>query len=66
MRCSNMALYFEKNTVTEIRTYTQVDGSLIPESEILPIDKRLRGFEWFASNRKPKLYSIARHLRYDR
>lgn len=66
MRCSNMALYFEKNAVTEIRTYTQVDGSLIPEIEILPIDKRLRGFKWLVTDRKPKLHAIARHLRYDR
>lgn len=66
MRCSNMALYFEKNVVTEIKTYTQVDGSLIPEAEIQPIDKRLRGFKWLAIDRKPKLYAIARHLRYDR
>lgn len=66
MRCSNMALYFEKNAVTEIRTYTQVDGSLIPETEIQPIDKRLRGFKWLAIDRKPKIHSIAKHLRFDR
>ena len=63
--CSDMALYFEDNSVTEIRTYDEVDGSLIPLHEILPVDKRLRNFKW-QIDRQPELRSVALHLRYDR
>ncbi|MFY0592427.1 OstA-like protein [Roseivirga sp.] len=65
LKCSNMILYFEDNTVAEIRTYQEVDAQLIPGFKILPIDRRLRGFNWRTSE-KPKLRDIARHLRYDR
>lgn len=65
IKCSYMALYFEGNTVTEIRTYREVDGQVIPEFNILPVDRRLRGFNWRFRD-KPKLKDIARHLRYDR
>ena len=65
LKCSDMRLYFENNEVTEIRTYVEVDGKLIPEFEIVPIDRRLRGFNWRIKE-KPELKSIARHLRYDR
>lgn len=65
LKCSDMALYFEKNAVTEIRTYREVDGQVIPEFKILPVDRRLRGFNWRFRD-KPKLRDIARHLRYDR
>lgn len=65
IKCSDMALYFEGNTVTEIRTYREVDGQVIPEFKILPVDRRLRGFNWRFRD-KPKLRDIATHLRYDR
>ena len=65
MKCSNMALYFNRNTVTEIRTYKEVDGQVKPQLEIEPIDKKLRGFAWL-EERRPKLRQVARHLRYDR
>lgn len=63
--CSDMALYFDENSVTEIRTYTEVDGELIPLHEIQPVDKRLRGFKW-QDDRKPELRKVALRLRYDR
>ena len=65
MKCSDMSLYFESNEVTEIRTYVEVDGQLIPEFEIEPIHRRLRGFNWRVKE-KPTLRDVARHLRYDR
>lgn len=65
LKCSGMIMYFENNEVSEIRTYIEVDGNLIPEFEIQPIERRLRGFNW-RIREKPKLQSIARHLRYDR
>ncbi|WP_420387108.1 OstA-like protein [Roseivirga sp.] len=65
MKCSNMALYFSQSTVTEIRTYTEVDGQVKPELEIAPIDRKLRGFLW-RSDQRPLLRQVARHLRYDR
>ncbi len=65
LQCSSMTLFFEENVVVEIRTYREVDGQVIPDFEIKPTDKILRGFNWrFAE--KPKLREIARHLRYDR
>ncbi len=63
--CSDMALYFAENSVSEIRTYTEVDGQFIPLHEIQAVDKRLRGFKW-QIDRQPKLRSVALHLRYDR
>lgn len=65
MKCSNMALYFDRNAVTEIRTYKEVDGQVKPQLEIAPIDKKLRGFAWL-EDRRPTLRQVARHLRYDR
>lgn len=65
MKCSNMALYFNRNTVTEIRTYQEVDGQVMPQFEIAPIDKQLRGFVW-RSDVRPTLRQVARHLRWDR
>lgn len=65
MKCSNMALYFNRNSVTEIRTYKEVDGQVKPQLEIAPIDKKLRGFVWL-EDRRPALRQVARHLRYDR
>ncbi len=63
--CSDMALYFLDNSITEIRFYTEVDGALIPSPEIQATDKRLRGFKW-QIERQPKLRQVALHLRYDR
>ena len=65
IKCSNMALYFYKSSVTEIRTYNKVDGFVKPQFEILQTDKRLRGFEW-QSDVRPSLRQVARRLRYDR
>ena len=65
MKCSNMALYFSQNTITEIRNYEQVDGQVKPEFEISRLDRRLRGFNWLGDE-KPTLEQVARHLRYDR
>lgn len=65
LKCSSMTLFFESNAVTEIRTYREVDGQVIPDFEIKITDKRLRGFNWRFPE-KPKLRDIARHLRYDR
>lgn len=65
MKCSNMALYFNRNSVTEIRAFQEVDGQVKPEIEIGPIDKRLRGFVWHQEKR-PTLRQVARHLRWDR
>ncbi len=59
--CSNMAIYFEDNVVSDLRMYRQVDGNFVPPPEIKDPDKRLRGFEWKATE-KPKLLDIARHL----
>ncbi len=60
-KCSDMAIYFENNVVTEIRTYIEIDGQLIPDFEIIPQNKRLRGFNW-RFREKPKLEEIAKHL----
>ena len=65
MKCSNMALYFDRNMVTEIRTYKEVDGQVKPQLEIAPIDRRLRGFIWHQDIR-PSLRQVARNLRWDR
>ena len=65
MKCSNMALYFNRNSVTEIRTYKEVDGQVKPEFEIAQLDKRLRGFTWHQDIR-PTLRQVARHLRWDK
>uniref|UniRef100_UPI004047510F OstA-like protein n=1 Tax=Roseivirga sp. TaxID=1964215 RepID=UPI004047510F len=61
LTCSNMALYFERNVVSELRTYREVDGKIIPEPEIVKPDKRLRGFKWLIEQ-KPTLENIkAKH-----
>lgn len=65
LKCSDMALYFDSNSVTEIRTYIEIDGNIIPDFEIEPRERRLRGFNW-RFREKPKLRDIALHLRYDR
>ena len=57
LTCSNMALYFNKNTVSELRTYREVDGKIIPEPEIVDPEKRLRGFKWLIEQ-KPTLEII--------
>ena len=65
MKCSNMAIYFENNFVSELRAYKEIDGRLIPPVEILTPEKTLRGFKWRVDE-KPKLREVALHLRYDR
>ena len=68
LKCSNMSLYFESNFVTELRTYREIDGKLIPAQEILDPERQLRGFTW-RINEKPKLSDIIRareKRRYDR
>jgi lipopolysaccharide export system protein LptA len=57
LTCSNMALYFEKNIVSELRTYREVDGRIIPEPEIVKPDRKLRGFKWLFEQ-KPSLATI--------
>ena len=57
LSCSNMALYFDQNVVTELRTYREVDGRLIPEPQIVQPDRRLRGFKWLI-DQKPTLEGI--------
>ncbi len=57
LSCSNMALYFNNNTVTELRTYREVDGRLIPGPQIVQPDRRLKGFKWLL-DQKPTLESI--------
>ncbi len=65
MKCSNMAIYFENNFVSELRAYREIDGRLIPPIEILTPERTLRGFKWRVDE-KPKLREVALHLRYDR
>ncbi len=65
LKCSNMSIYFENNFVTELRTYREVDGSLIPPFEIQDPERKLRGFVWRISE-KPTLQGIVKRLRYDR
>lgn len=65
LKCSNMSIYFNNNFVTELRTYREVDGSLIPPFEIKEPDKKLRGFVW-RINERPTLRKIVQRLRYDR
>lgn len=57
LTCSNMALYFENNIVTELRTYREVDGRIIPEPEIIKPDRKLRGFKWLFEQ-KPTFATI--------
>ena len=57
LSCSNMALYFEQNVVTELRTYREVDGRLIPGPQIVQPDRRLKGFKWLL-DQKPTLEGI--------
>ena len=57
LTCSNMAIYFEDNVVTEIRTYREVDGRLVPEQLIVAPDKKLSGFKWLI-DQKPTLNKI--------
>ncbi|WP_422005942.1 OstA-like protein [Roseivirga pacifica] len=64
-KCSNLAIYFENSFVSELRTYREVDGRVIPSFEILNPERTLRGFSWRMSE-KPKLEDVARHLRYDK
>jgi hypothetical protein len=59
LTCSNMALSFENNIVTELRTYREVDGKIIPEPEIIKPDKKLRGFKWLFEQ-KPNLATITK------
>lgn len=65
LKCSNMSLYFESNFVTELRTYREIDGKLIPAQEILDPERTLRGFTWRIKE-KPQLRNIVRRLRFDR
>jgi len=65
MKCSNMGIYFKNNFVSELKAYREIDGRLIPPTEILGPDKRLRGFAWRVDE-KPKLREVVLHLRYDR
>ena len=65
MICSNMGIYFKDNFVSELRAYRDVDGRLVPPTEILDPEKTLRGFSWRV-NEKPKLREVVLHLRYDR
>lgn len=60
LSCSNMALYFEQNVVTELRTYREVDGRLIPGPQIVQPDRRLKGFKWLL-DQKPTLEGITRN-----
>lgn len=57
LTCSNMALYFNEGVVTELRTYKEVDGRLIPETEIVQPEKRLKGFKWLI-DQKPTLDQV--------
>ena len=57
LKCSNMSLRFENNFVTELRTYREVDGNLVPEQEILDPERTLRGFKWRIAE-KPTLQSV--------
>ena len=57
LKCSNMSLRFENNFVTELRTYREVDGSLVPAQEILDPERTLRGFKWRIAE-KPTLLSV--------
>lgn len=65
LKCSNMSIFFSNNFVTELRTYREVDGSLIPAFEIKDPERKLRGFIWRIEE-KPTLQSIVKSLRYDR
>ena len=65
LKCSNMSLYFENNVVTELRTYREIDGRLIPPQEIQDPERKLRGFIWRIKE-KPTLRGIVRRMRYDR
>lgn len=65
LQCSNMSIYFSSNFVTELRTYREVDGSLIPAIEIQDPDRKLRGFTWRIQER-PTLQSITKAKRYDK
>ncbi|MCE7995278.1 MAG: hypothetical protein HEP71_25095 [Roseivirga sp.] len=65
LKCSNMSIYFSNNFVTELRTYREVDGSLIPPFEIQDPDRKLRGFVW-RIREKPTLQNIVKRMRYDR
>lgn len=60
--CSNMAIYFENNTVSELRMFSNVEGDYVPPIEIEEPDTKLRGFKWQDETR-PKLLDIAKHLR---
>ena len=62
LKCSNMRLYFENNSVTELRTYKEIDGNFIPPAEILIPEKKLRGFQWLI-RQKPKLSDILQQPR---
>jgi lipopolysaccharide export system protein LptA len=59
--CSNMALYFENNAVSELRMFSNVEGDYVPPFEIKEQDTKLRGFDWQEETR-PKLLDIAKHL----
>lgn len=65
LKCSNMRIYFSNNVVTELRTYREIDGRLIPAQEIQEPERLLRGFNWRISE-KPTLRSMVRRQRYDR
>jgi len=65
LKCSNMSLIFQSNFVTELRTYREIDGQLVPAQEILDPERTLRGFIWRIEE-KPTLQAIVRRLRYDR
>jgi len=60
--CSNMAIYFENNAVSELRMFSNVEGDYVPPIEITEPDTKLRGFNW-QDESKPKLLDIALHLR---
>lgn len=43
---SSITILFEDRTVTDVYYYTNVDGTLYPESELPPNARELKGFNW--------------------
>ena len=65
LKCSNMRLFFENNTVTELRNYTEIDGRFVPPIEILDPERKLRGFQW-RIDEKPRLSDILQRAKRKR